>query len=101
MGLTPEDKSGLDGGASRAPSAAVGHETPNALQELDLLLPKVCEAMVLVVQCFSTVCLADGDPDDVEMLSMRDVLLAALSADRIGLLECCVGMSSELVLLLQ
>ncbi|KIP08818.1 hypothetical protein PHLGIDRAFT_68694, partial [Phlebiopsis gigantea 11061_1 CR5-6] len=30
---------------------------PAALQELDLLLPKVCEALVLVTQCLTSLCL--------------------------------------------
>ncbi|EIW58745.1 uncharacterized protein TRAVEDRAFT_29229 [Trametes versicolor FP-101664 SS1] len=79
------------------PSTEVaGEEQPDAapppLQNLDLLLPKVCEALVLVTQCLTTVALraeeaaaAATRPGDTQPkhLSPKDLLVAA-TAERSG-----------------
>lgn len=88
------------------PSTEVaGEEQPDAapppLQNLDLLLPKVCEALVLVTQCLTTVALraeeaaaAATRPGDTQPthLSPKDLLVAA-TAERSGprLVESLIG----------
>lgn len=88
------------------PSTEVAEEeqpdaAPPPLQNLDLLLPKVCEALVLVTQCLTTVALraeeaapAATRPGDTQSmhLSPKDLLVAA-TAERSGprLVESLIG----------
>ncbi|KAI5116868.1 hypothetical protein M0805_005836 [Coniferiporia weirii] len=62
--------------ASTAPSSGTGtldQEPARAapLQNLDVLLPKVCEAIVLVTQCFCTICLAQTEEGALSQQAMR------------------------------
>lgn len=65
------------------------------LHELDLLLPKVCEALVLVIQCIITITLADEDDAavwvDNEGKELKTVFNGVLSERGEGLVESLLG----------
>jgi ataxin-10 len=105
LNVATEGRPGLDAGSSELSSATPKEETTTTLppQELNMLLPKVCEAMVLVVQCLSTACLQEEDAGEGSMDATesrtrtspltRDLLLDPLSSDdNTGVLEHLVGM---------
>ncbi|KAJ7576878.1 spinocerebellar ataxia type 10 protein domain-containing protein [Mycena floridula] len=52
---------GMSSYAQRALRRALGNNSSSPLAELDVMLPKVCEALVLVTQCIITVTLEDRD----------------------------------------
>jgi ataxin-10 len=63
------------------------------LQELDLLLPKACEALVLILQCLISTCL--HLEQEGELTDQRDQLLGyirqAQSSDGLGVVESDIG----------
>ena len=63
--------------------------------ELDLLLPKVCEALVLVTQCIVSITLADEDDTTVwvdnEGNEVKTLFNEALSERGEGLVESLLG----------
>lgn len=69
---------------------------PAALQEFDLLLPKVCEALVLVAQCLTTVILrveesSKGSSSNEPGTSAKQSVNAAASPSGEGLVESLVS----------
>ena len=60
-------------------------------KELDLLLPKVSEALVLVSQCLTTLSLGEAEHAVPSAASIRATLAAAHSASGEGLVESVVG----------
>ncbi|PPQ90769.1 hypothetical protein CVT25_010158 [Psilocybe cyanescens] len=58
---TQRERSSSDSTSSSATSSAISSPSPvmpcDFPQELDVMLPKVCEALVLVTQCIITICL--------------------------------------------
>lgn len=95
LGLQPGQSPDTIGASDTAARRETSDSDP--LRELDLLLPKVGEALVLVLQCFSTACLSTGGPageatNIPESDTPRNLLLNASSAsDGIGLVEHSVG----------
>ena len=63
------------------------------LQNLDLILPKVCEALVIMVQCFCTLSIGQEIQGELsqEAQRVRQFLAEASSADGISLIENLVG----------
>ncbi|GJE91157.1 spinocerebellar ataxia type 10 protein domain-containing protein [Phanerochaete sordida] len=55
------DDDALRDATAGAPPDAPAPASPGPLQELDLLLPKVCEALVLVTQCLTSLALASEE----------------------------------------
>ncbi|KAH9940943.1 uncharacterized protein BXZ73DRAFT_98771 [Epithele typhae] len=81
------------------PHAAAGASAP--LHELDLLLPKVCEALVLVTECITTACLRaeesgatalalSSSADSGGTRTPRNIVAAAASPVGQGFVECLV-----------
>lgn len=85
---------------SAAPSGA------QALQELDLLLPKICEALVLVTQCLTSLSLISeesagtpprppapqGRPGDrATGQHLKDAISNAVAPSGEGMVECLIG----------
>lgn len=60
------------------------------LQELDLLLPKACEALVLITQCIVKISLLSEDQRTVDT---RAIFRDASSTDGQGTAESIIGMS--------
>ncbi|KAI0350670.1 hypothetical protein OH77DRAFT_1430661 [Trametes cingulata] len=71
------------------------------LQNLDLLLPKVCEALVLVTECLTTVALRAEEaaaaraavippPPELVGSSPKDILVAATATTGQGFVECLI-----------
>lgn len=93
----------LGPGASDGPSLSASgivnieviSQPATPLHELDLLLPKVCEALVLVTQCIVTITLADEDEAtvwvDSEGNELKTVFNEALSGRGEGLVESLLG----------
>lgn len=96
------------GGVNIEVSTPIDTEPPH---ELDLLLPKVCEALVLVTQCIITITLdeAEGDDDeddadasmwvDSEGNELRAQFNEARSGAGEGLAESLLGMLAEFQIL--
>jgi len=91
---TPDDSpyhtfksSGADAGNQQS-----SEPTQEPLQQLDLLLPKVCEALVLVSQCLITMLLnaEEGASDISNEISMKESISTATSRDGQGLVESLV-----------
>ncbi len=69
------------------------------LHEFDLLLPKVCEALVLVTQCLTTIALRAEEAGSTRptsdgglpLPSPRTVMVAASTSTGQGFVECLVG----------
>ena len=61
------------------------------LQELDLLLPKVSEALVLVSQCLTTLALSEAEQSTPSATSVKATLAAARSPGGEGLVESLIG----------
>lgn len=67
-----------------------------APKELDLLLPKVSEALVLVSQCLSTLALSEPDqPTSSATGRVKTTLAMVRSSGDEGLVESLVGMSAH------
>lgn len=75
----------------------------NGLKELDLMLPKACEALVLVAQCLVTILLQAeeaGSQEEgsdsgvtsakVEVIKLRDIANQAIDVDGQGVVESLV-----------
>ncbi|OBZ74211.1 hypothetical protein A0H81_05856 [Grifola frondosa] len=100
-----------EAGSPRAESDAIDHAAPSsgsdssplAPQELDLLLPKVCEALVLVTQCLTSITLRAEEAEctytrsagpEAQLgapLSPKQVLATAVTSDGRGLVEILTG----------
>ena len=73
--------------------------SPSQLHEIDLLLPKVCEALVLVTQCLTTIALRAEEAGGLRPTSdsrpipqsPKAVIVAASTPSGQGLVECLVG----------
>lgn len=80
------------------PENGVGVEsTPSPLKELDLLLPKVSEALVLVSQCLTTLALASSTAQSQSSShsgKVKTTLAGARSAGGEGLVESLIGKST-------
>ena len=88
-------------------ASSQGDGTPPLL-ELDLLLAKVCEALVLVTQCLTTIALraeeaAESPPTSASTnvvtpsaasRSPRAIMVEAATTTGQGLVECLIGKSS-------
>ena len=82
--------------------------SPSQLHEVDLLLPKVCEALVLVTQCLTTIALraeeaAEALPTSASTNvvtpsaaspSPRAIMVEAATTTGQGLVECLIGKST-------
>lgn len=94
------------GAASTANSAQDITTAPSdtgGLQELDLLLPKVCEALVLVTQCLTSLSLISeetfsGSPsvshfagDRATREHLKDRISSSVASAGKGLVECLIG----------
>lgn len=89
--LAPSDPSA---GLSATESASAQESTqPLPPAELDIMLPKVCEALVLVTQCIITITLGADDVQDQGAESeynLKTFFNKPRSSDR-GLVECLIG----------
>ena len=106
------------GGESRDPpsetsdGASASQAAEGSLHELDLLLPKVCEALVLVTQCLTSLALISEEsyagsqatslprPPEVRRATGRlaaDVINTAMSPAGEGFVECLIGALSSAV----
>ena len=70
-----------------------GEDAAHALQNLDILLPRVCEATVLVVQCFCSMALDQNEAGEVSEYAQRtkQLLVEAFSSTGDGLIEELIG----------
>jgi ataxin-10 len=59
--------------------------------ELDVLLPKVCEALVLIIQCIVTISAKMEDGMTSSGKAFQDIFNQSLSVDGQGLIESLVG----------
>lgn len=59
--------------------------------ELDVLLPKVCEALVLIIQCIVTISAKMEDGMTSSGKTFQDIFNQSLSVDGQGLIESLVG----------
>ena len=94
----------ISGGASVHPPTAATKSAAHPLEELDLLLPKVCEALVLVTQCLISLALfseegrnsrnvllhPEGGPA-ISVVNFREFVNSAFSVQGPGFIECLVG----------
>lgn len=89
--LAPSDPSA---GLPAPDSASVQESTqPLPPTELDIMLPKVCEALVLVTQCIITITLGADDVQNQGAESeynLKTFFNETRSSDR-GLVECLIG----------
>ena len=72
------------------------------LQSVDLLLPKVCEALVLVIQCLCTVLLAAETTSSAPILTnpaepndLKGLIAASKSSQGSGMIESLIGKFSS------
>ena len=99
---SPETPQSSDGPAGEGPRP----DDASPPQELDLLLPKVCEALVLVTQCLTSLCLISEEsanapsptpiqcaPDDnaPRRRPTKDDVSSAVSPSGQGLIEILIG----------
>lgn len=73
-------------------NAALPHATPEGLQEVDLALPGICEALVLVTQCLTNISLAAEDAP-AGGVDPRRLLEDARAADGTPLVESIISKS--------
>lgn len=71
-------------------TAVEGHQQ---LRSLDVLLPKACEAVVLLIQCFCTLSLLQGPDGNVSDSASRTkhILIEKITSKGAGLLENVIG----------
>jgi hypothetical protein len=94
--LGPNASDGPSSGASGVVNVKLNSEVTTPPQELDLLLPKVCEALVLITQCIITITLEDDDDDasilvDQQVDEFKTFFNEARSDRGDGLIECLLG----------
>lgn len=93
--LGPNAPDGPSSGASGVVNVEVASEVTTSPQELDLLLPKVCEALVLITQCIITITLEDDDDTNIlvdqQVGEFRTFFNEARSDRGDGLIECLLG----------
>lgn len=79
--------------ANASPGDAEILEGAAPLQNLDVMLPRVCEAIILVSQCFCTMALVgeDGGRSKTAPSPSRRLLSGAIDKDGIGLIEGLIG----------
>ena len=99
------DAAHSDGDVEKAVGASASGQATQSeapLQELDLLLPKVCEALVLAAQCLTTITLRAEEAGatrpvslmrdtDAKDRSPRTIIAHATTPDGQGFVECLVG----------
>jgi Spinocerebellar ataxia type 10 protein domain len=84
---SPSKKNGSSS-KPKAPSRPLPLPPP---AELDLLLPKVCEGLVLIAQCVSTIVLEEEEVQESGNGKLKTAFNQALSEDGKGLIENLVG----------
>jgi ataxin-10 len=89
--------------ASSGTATTPQNASPEALHELDLLLPKTCEALVLVSQCLITLLLHLEENITTTNMNkeFRGDLLDCRGSDGHGILENLLGISSRHALVLE
>jgi hypothetical protein len=86
------------GERSRKRKSATIQELPlhlNPPAELDLLLPKVCETLVLITQCIVTIVLTEEERDELSCESLKVAFSQAVSEKGQGFIESLVGTCME------
>ncbi|KAF9563954.1 hypothetical protein CPC08DRAFT_299078 [Agrocybe pediades] len=117
LGMVPTDRGKTDGGVSNGASASSSESvasssksasgqpssssspsqsgSPDIPQELDVMLPKVCEAIVLITQCIITICLEaeeqqtrldNGFPNVAPFTNMKNYFILKKHGD-VGVVE--------------
>jgi ataxin-10 len=89
----PQSKQNGSSSRPKAPSRPLPLPPP---AELDLLLPKVCEGLVLIAQCVSTIVLEEEEAQESGNGTLKAAFNEALSEDGKGLIENLVGTWSVL-----
>jgi len=101
--LGPNASDGPSSGISGIVNVDVTSEVTTPPQNLDLLLPKVCEALVLITQCIVTITLEEEEKDhdnastDNEVDKLRTFFYEARSEGGGGLIESLLGLPILLV----
>lgn len=94
----PDDQSPDDMYAAATAKNSPTSEPEMTMKELDLLLPQVCEALVLLTQCLITLALTSEDPEfefpDGD--NPKDFFNSAMVDEGHGLSEALIGTSPVL-----
>jgi ataxin-10 len=93
--LGPKASDGPSSALSGVVNVEVTSEVTAQPHELDLLLPKVCEALVLITQCITTITLEEEDDvdDDVDVDNeLKAFFNGAQSEGGEGLIESLLGL---------